>query len=458
MKKLSHKGILRTLRRAGFKGYLVGGCVRDKLLQKLTKKIANIADYDIATNATPEEVISLFNLDSDASVGKKFCVVLVNGYEVATFRGEVYNVQGKPDVAPVSSFYLDSKRRDFTINAFAETIKGEIIDYHGGLQDLKNGIIRAVGNPLDRFNEDASRILRAFYFALKRNFTIETKTFQAIIDNPHLLKEVPDELIGKYIQKVMDCGKLSGFLKFLIQTNTLNYVFPELAHTIGMPQNPKYHDSNVSDHIIRVIESAERRFPNNTVLALSALLHDNMKGAEGIRNVNAEGQPNDLGHEEAGALPAENAVLRLQFGKETALMVKLITMFHGLQLPSDTKDANVIRFVKKLVPYFKNREELLNGLNYIFDFKLCDSDGFQKDFSEQTLKEISLVRNRLTDVLSNYVLYRSELAINGDDLISVGIKGQQIGELFDTFIANNMKEKSQILSYMKRKYNITFQE
>jgi tRNA nucleotidyltransferase (CCA-adding enzyme) len=150
-----------------------------------------VNDYDIATNATPSDVAYIFRTWSVDEVGKNF------GVEVATFRTETYEVVGKPNVSLVRTFYEDASRRDFTINSMAKRIDGSIIDYHGGMDDLRNKLIRAVGNPIDRFKEDPSRILRGLYLASRLGFQVEENTLRYMKEQVDLLNQVPQELVGK---------------------------------------------------------------------------------------------------------------------------------------------------------------------------------------------------------------------------------------------------------------------
>src|SRR5690606_22159008 len=154
---------------------------------------------------------------------------------------------------------------------------------------------RTVGKPLDRFNEDRSRILRALYLAAKLpGFRLETETRDAIIQHGNLIKQVPIELIGKIVDKVLKSNCLAKFTELLVDTGTLQYVFPELQHLVGLEQNPLYHDSDAMKHTIRVIKAVELTYPGDKVMLFTALFHDCAKGLEGVRGTNKKGQPNDL--------------------------------------------------------------------------------------------------------------------------------------------------------------------
>lgn len=437
--------ILQRLEEHGYEANFVGGCVRDEDLGE------PVNDYDIVTNATPEEIEKIFADQSLNFVGKTFGVMRVNDIEVATYRTEVYNVAGKPDVNMAGTFYEDASRRDFTINAMAKSLRGEVIDYFNGKDDLQNKLIRAVGSPVDRFKEDPSRIIRGMYLAARLGFSIEEQTFEAMRNLGGLLKTVPAELVGKYIEKVIHNNVLSCFIRHLKETNTLQYVFPEIAHTIGIPQNPKYHHLDVFDHIIAVLEAVEKRFPKDLVMALAAVYHDCMKGTEGIRGENTSGQPNDLGHEEAGAPVAEEAVIRYNFGKETASKVAFLVRFHGLRLEENPKHSTTKRLIRKLVSTFSDKESLRNGFDQLIAFMECDSEGFSPDFRDESIRATHSVKEVSHIVLNDTIFYRSELPINGKDLIALGIEGKRIGEVLDALVLDNFQSRKAIMKTLKRR-------
>ena len=441
-----NKTIIKTLIENGFEAYYVGGCVRDELLG------LSINDYDITTNASPDEIEALFKGHSVDAVGKTFGVMIVDGVEVATYRTEKYDGPSKPTVSLARTFYEDASRRDFTINAMAKTIDGEIIDYFGGQEDLRRKLIRAVGNPTTRFKEDPSRILRAMYLAARLGFQIEKSTFESIRQNVDLLRLVPHELTGKILMKVLKHRCLHQFMVLLRETHTLKYVFPELHHTIDMPQNPKYHNADVYGHILRVVKSAESKHPGDIVMAMAAVFHDCAKGLPGIRGTNKEGQPNDIGHEEAGAPIAQRVLIRLQFGKEIAKQVAFIVRFHGIRLEESPKSSTVKRVLKRMVPYFKDKKELIEGVIQLFDFMNCDAEGFAPSFGTEQKRINGSVRKHMMEVLDSTIFYRSELPITGRDLIEMGFQGKQVGEILDYLVQENLQTKETIINRVMKKF------
>jgi tRNA nucleotidyltransferase/poly(A) polymerase len=446
VEKLNHINILKRLESAGFLAYKVGGCVRDEQLG------IDVFDYDVVTNATPDQMMQVFSDRELNIVGKNFGVLLVDGIEVATFRSERYIVPDKPEVSFAKTFLEDSSRRDFTINAMAETLSGEIIDYHSGLDDLQKRLIRAVGIPLDRFTEDRSRLLRCLYLASKLKFDVEAETKETLTKYGHLILEVPVELVGKIVSKVLKANCLSRFVELLVETDTLQYVFSELSHTVGLSQNTKYHDSDVIGHIVRVIRAVEQKFPGNETMLLAALYHDVAKGMDGIRGVNNEGQPNDLGHEQAGEPIAKEAINSLQFGGELAKNVGFIVRFHGIRLAPGVGSRSIVKAVRKMAEYFSNKDDLTAAVDQLFNFMTCDAEGFEPSFGPTIIKDNLELVKAFHSVLEVTMFYRSELPVNGNDIKVYGIQGIQIGEVLDKFLEHNFRSREEAINYLNRHY------
>jgi tRNA nucleotidyltransferase (CCA-adding enzyme) len=202
-------------------------------------------------------------------------------------------------------------------------------------------------------------------------------------------------------------------MKLLAETGALKYVFPELCHTIGMPQNPKYHDSDVFGHILRVVKAAEKNYPGDIVMQLSAVFHDVAKGLPEIRGINKEGQPNDLGHEEAGIPIAEKALLRLQFGKILAKQVCFIVKFHGIKMDENPRRGSVVRQLRKMKPFFQDKSKLIEGVTKLFQFMDCDADGFDPAFGAEIKRVNATVFAMFEKVLSDTIFYRDEKAVDG---------------------------------------------
>lgn len=440
--------IIEKLEKAGYEAYKVGGCVRNHLLGLPNN------DVDLTTSATPDEIAEVFNGKRLDFVGKRFGVTLIDGIEVATYRTETYNKPRKPNVQLVRSLKEDLSRRDFTINAMVMKEDGTIIDYFNGQEDLQLKLIRAVGNPWRRFNEDPSRILRGIYLASYLGFDIEKETRRIMQEQADWLKEVPVEAVGLILMKVMKHNCLSKFLLWLKELELVSHVFPALAHTLNLPQNPKYHNSDVFEHIVRVVQSAERRYPGNKVMSLGALLHDVAKGLPGVRGFNREGQPNDLTHEVVGVPIAKEVLQSLQFEKEIVKIVLFIVEFHGLRLPENVKKKSVVKALRKFAPFFSSKQELKEGVDDLFRFMECDADGFEPSFGEEMTRINKIVWRSFNEVLNEMVFYRSELPVSGEMIMQYGFHGKEVGRIFELLIENNLQTKEMIEAYLeKRKEN-----
>jgi poly(A) polymerase len=264
--------IIRELRSHGHKAYLVGGCVRDRLLGISPK------DYDVSTDATPQELLQLF--PKAQTVGAHFGVVLVTGgngiqVEVATFRSEgTYSDGRRPDAVRFESDpALDAKRRDFTINGLMEDpLSREIFDYVGGQTDLERKTIRAIGIPEERFEEDHLRMLRAVRFAARLKFSIEPQTLEAIRYLAHSVAQISAERVRDELVRILTEGGARRGLELLDECGLLTHVLPEVKAFQGVEQPPEYHpEGDVWKHVLLML--GELRHPSPT-LALGVLLHD----------------------------------------------------------------------------------------------------------------------------------------------------------------------------------------
>jgi poly(A) polymerase len=270
--------IVKRLREHGFEAYLAGGCVRDKLLGVEPK------DFDVATSARAEQVQVLF--PHTVPVGVQFGVVLVllqdtpgstrltTGVEVATFRTDGIYLDGRhPTSVHFSNAREDARRRDFTINGmFYDPLNGQVLDYVGGQQDLKDGIIRAIGNPRQRFAEDRLRMIRTVRLAARLGFAIHPDTFAAIRQAAATITAMAWERIGDEVVKILTEGGAKTAFTLLCESGLLRAILPEVEALKGVEQSPDYHpEGDVFTHTLLLLEKLDQ--PTET-LALGALLHD----------------------------------------------------------------------------------------------------------------------------------------------------------------------------------------
>src|SRR3984893_6779551 len=263
------------LRARGFRAWLVGGCVRDLVLGR------EPADYDIATDAQPSQLIEMF--PKAQLVGAQFGVVLVDGVEVATFRSDHSYVDGRRPVEV--TFESDAKqdvlRRDFTINALlldpalatsSDALTSHVVDYVGGLSDLRNRVIRAIGDPEQRFTEDHLRMLRAIRFAARFGFEIEPATMAAIRRLHDRIARVSPERVRDELVRILTEGSARRGLELLDASGVLNDILPEVAAMKGVEQPPEFHpEGDVWTHTLQMLEGLQSP---TVALALGVLLHD----------------------------------------------------------------------------------------------------------------------------------------------------------------------------------------
>lgn len=262
--------IVKTLQEHGYKAFFAGGCVRDMIMGKES------LDYDIATNALPHDVIKIFQ--KTIPVGVQFGVVIVvkegHNFEVATFRTEDSYSDGRhPDRISFSTPENDVKRRDFTINGLLyDPVKDEILDYVGGREDIKAGIIRTIGNPIERFTEDKLRMIRAARFACRFHFSIHKDTQQAIIQLAPQIHVVSAERIREELEKMLTGPNPHIGIKLLDELHLLEEILPEVSNTKGVQQPENFHpEGDVFLHTLLALSKMEN--PSWT-LAMGVLLHD----------------------------------------------------------------------------------------------------------------------------------------------------------------------------------------
>jgi poly(A) polymerase len=410
--------IVETLRGHGHTAYLAGGCVRDLLLGR------EPADYDVATSATPPEVMRLF--PQTYAVGAQFGVVLVpvrrdgpegerDNYsiEVATFRSDgAYSDGRHPDQVEFSrEARLDVQRRDFTINGLLiDPISQEVLDFVGGREDLKRGMIRTIGAPHQRFAEDKLRLLRAVRFAARFGYTIEEKTFAAIRELAPQIHQVSRERIRDEILKMLTEGRARLAFELLDRAALLEQVLPEVKRMQGVEQPPQFHpEGDVWVHTLMLLEGLP---PNcSRTLALGALLHDVGKPPTFRR---AEDRIRFDQHDEIGTTMAAEICRRFRLSNEETEQVCALVAHH-MRFANVTrmKDSTLKRFFR--LPRFDEHLEL-HRLDCMGSHRGLDL----YNFAHEKLRSLPPEQIRPTPL------------ITGDDLIAAGYRpGPLFRELLD---------------------------
>jgi tRNA nucleotidyltransferase (CCA-adding enzyme) len=387
----------------------VGGCVRDMLLG------APPEDWDVCTSATPDCVkrrLAGFRL-IETGVRHGVVTVISGGarVDVSTFRTDgAYSDNRRPDsVTFVRNLREDLARRDFTVNAMACSASGEVIDYFRGRADLKNQIIRCVGDGAARFAEDALRILRALRFASALGFNIESATLRDAIERRRLLKNVSAERASSELGKLLTGRGAADALSAgapIIMT-----LIPELSETVGFAQNNPYHDKDVWNHTLAAIDNS----PPTLVVRLALLLHDIAKPRR-YTNVNGVGRFH--GHPALGAEMAKAILRRLKFGAGiTDTVVELIRL-HDDRLTADA--GKLTRMLLRIGP---------ERLRLLLAVQRADALGHSPHMRRERLKELSAASAALDGMMAGApCLTPRDLAVNGHDLIDLGMEqGPAIG-------------------------------
>jgi poly(A) polymerase len=312
--------IVQQLEKAGFQAYWVGGCVRDMLMGREPK------DYDVATNATPDQVISIF--PNALAIGKAFGVVQVviegEPHDVATFRRDISYEDGRhPTSVVFTSAEEDARRRDFTINGlFYEPVREQLVDYVGGQSDIAARVVRTIGRPEQRFSEDALRMLRAIRFSSTLEFTIEPETLSAIrAMSPRITKVSAERIQHELTLLLTESPRAGNGLKMLRESGLLKFILPEVEQMSGQDQPPAYHpEGDVFTHTVMMLNAM--RNPS-IALAYAVLLHDVGKPATAEKTVEPDGSERWRfhGHAKTGSEMAEQIMRRLKLPNREIEMV-----------------------------------------------------------------------------------------------------------------------------------------
>ncbi len=467
--------VINKIEEAGFEAHIVGGCVRDLLLEKTPK------DWDVTTNASPEEIVAIFPdsfYENDfGTVGVKVAPFIKEGLvkteresasthgndsslasirqdnsssrsgstqrehdviEVTTYRIEsCYSDRRRPDcVVFAKTLEEDLGRRDFTMNALALRIKEqkkkttgvgyEIIDLFGGQEDIKNKIIRAVGDANDRFNEDALRIMRAIRFHAQLNFEIEEKTFEAIKQNFELISHVANERIKDELTRMIVSDNPAEGVDMMQKTGVLGYVIPELEKGVGVAQN-RHHVYTIYQHCLMSLKHCPSQ---KLEVRLAALFHDiakpQTKRGEGL-------YATFYNHDHVGARVVEKILKRLKFSNEVIDKVRLLVDNHMFYYnPEEVGESSVRKLIKKVG---------LENVKDLIDLRIADRLGSGTPKGKPyKLRHLEY----MIDKVSRDAISVKMLKINGNDLVT-DLKiapGPKIGAILDVLLAEVIETPS----------------
>ncbi len=404
------KRIIGTLSQAGYEAYAVGGCVRDSILGRQPN------DWDITTSATPLEVKELFRRTVDTGIQHGTVTILIDneGFEVTTYRidGEYEDSRHPKDVKFTASLAEDLARRDFTINAMAYNDEMGIVDLYDGIGDIQKKVIRAVGNPLKRFEEDALRILRAVRFAAQLGYSIDEDTRKAIGVIAPNLEKISAERIQTELVKLVT-SENPDFFRMVYETGITAIIMPEFDRAYKCQQNHPHHVFGVGEHCVQSMLYIK----NDKALRLTMLLHD--MGKPECKSTDDNGINHFYGHAVKSREIAREIMARLKFDNDTRDKVVKLTGFHDIKI--ELTEKSVRRAVNKV------GEDLFLPL---LEVKKADSLAQNPEFQQEKLKILDeLLKIYQVIVDKNQCVSLKSLAVKGSDLINAGMKpGKEIGE------------------------------
>ncbi|MCR5108255.1 MAG: CCA tRNA nucleotidyltransferase [Lachnospiraceae bacterium] len=416
--KVSH--IISLLQAEGYEAYAVGGCIRDSILKREPK------DWDITTNASPVKIKSIFRRTVDTGIKHGTVTVLMGNesFEVTTYRIDgVYEDNRHPsEVTFTGDLKEDLKRRDFTINAMAYNDSEGLIDIFDGVGDLQKGVIRAVGNPIERFSEDALRMMRAIRFAAELDYEIEENTLRAIREKAENLKNISAERIQAELVRLL-CSNDPQKILFLYETGISKEILPELDSMMETEQNNPHHMYNVLMHTIEALNYSRNwndklDTDEKKIVRLALLFHD--MGKTECKTTDNEGIDHFKGHASISAEMAEEILRRLKFDNYTINNVIKLIEYHDHRY-TVTKPG-----IRKLV------SELGTKLMPLwFVVRRCDTNAQSVFIRDEKLSSIDRCEQLYNEIIEERdCLSLKDLAVKGSDLIEAGIKpGKEIGEL-----------------------------
>lgn len=402
--------IVLRLRSAGYEASFVGGCVRDSVMGVIPD------DYDIVTSALPDQVMALFN--RIVAIGAKFGViaVIVEGYsfEVATFRSDDVYIDGRrPSDVHFTCAKEDALRRDFTVNGLLmDPVTGEITDYVDGLADIQKKIIRTIGDPDKRFQEDHLRMLRAIRFTANLNFNLDSFTQESIAKNVAQIQTISAERIQDELNKLLTRGGARRGLELMVQTGMMREILPEVDAMQGVDQPLRFHpEGDVWQHTLIMLEilSKEKKTNVNPALAWGVLLHDVGKPVSRSEDENGV---HFYGHAKQGEKIADEIMQRLKFSRaQREAVLDLILQHMNFMNVQKMRPARLKRFLR--MPDFNLHLEL-HRLDCLASHGMLDNYEFCRNQLENlTVEELHPPR-----------------LLNGEDLIALGFTpGKIIGEI-----------------------------
>lgn len=410
------KKIIEIIEKAGYEAYAVGGCVRDSLLMR------NPNDWDITTSAKPEKVKELFKKTIDTGIEHGTVTIMMHhvGYEVTTYRidGEYEDARHPKNVTFTSNLIEDLKRRDFTINAMAYNDRSGIVDAFDGISDLEKGIIRAVGNPRERFDEDALRMMRAVRFSAQLGYSIEEDTKKAIKELFPNLQKISAERIQVELVKLVSSDHPEK-MRDLYETGITAVILPEFDKAMVTAQNNPHHCYTVGEHIIQSMAASDA----DKNIRLAMLYHD--IGKPECLTTDEKGIDHFYGHPEVSGRICKASLRKLKFDNDTIHTVVQLVTHHDYQILPE----------KKYVRRAMNRigKDIFPLLLKVKQADLHAQSTYQREEKQEKLDEICALYKEI--IQENECVDLKGLAVTGSDLIAWGMKpGRELGEMLSQLL------------------------
>ena len=430
--------VIQTLEQHGFEAYIVGGCVRDSILGRTP------GDWDITTSASPQEVKEIFDHTVDTGIEHGTVTVLMNHepYEVTTYRvdGKYEDHRRPNEVHFTKSLREDLLRRDFTINAMAYNDDVRLVDVFGGMQDLNHHLIRCVGDPRERFSEDALRILRAVRFSAQLDFPIEPDTAKAVKELAPNLKNISAERIQTELVKLLTSPHPER-IQDACELGITKVVLPEWDAMVGVKQNTIHHKYDVAEHTLHTLKHVKR----DKYLRLTMLFHD--MGKPAMKTTDEKGNDHFKGHALESEKIARTVLKRLKFDNETIRIVTKLVCYHDYRM--EATPANVRRAMNRIgVELFP----------YYLAVRLADAKSQSTYMRREKIENIVEIRNLYKQILmENQCVTLRQLAVSGRELMELGMKpGRELGAMLSELLEYVLDDperntKENLCKYVKEK-------
>ncbi|MFI3200913.1 MAG: CCA tRNA nucleotidyltransferase [Eubacteriales bacterium] len=409
--------IIKTFHTSGYEAYAVGGCIRDTILGREPE------DWDITTSAKPEDMKKLFKRTIDTGIEHGTVTIMIGseGYEVTTYRidGEYVDHRRPKEVTFTSNLMEDLKRRDFTINAMAYNEENGLIDIFGGIEDIKARVIRCVGDPRQRFDEDALRIMRAVRFAAQLNYAVEEETKRAMCEYSSALETISEERIQVELVKTVTSDN-PGYLELAYETNVMTAIMPEFDAIMHTTQNNPHHCYDVGHHTLWAMKS----IGNHRWLRLAMLFHD--MGKAPSKTTDERGIDHFYRHAIQSEIIAKKILKRLKFDNETIYYVTKLVRHHDDRMipPNEyTVRRAVCRIGRDIFPL-------------ILQVQAADMAAQSNYMRKEKMENLNIITQCYDNIIENGdCIGLDMLAIKGSDLIDMGVpEGKRIGELLEKLL------------------------